>query len=128
MKEIFHAALAALLITPTVSNAEVFTYSCVFETFHERDALIRHSANNFSITFRVDSITGDAFIEGNAGISSVEVHTGDSGITFLERIGSGAVQTTTIDFNGVASHSRHTIIFQDLVPSQYYGTCNSGGS
>ncbi len=41
----------------------------------------------------------------------------------LELLSTGAVQTTTIDINNKSVHSRHTLMFGDLMPSQYYGRC-----
>ena len=62
-------------------------------------------------------------MEGNAGISSVVLTDGYDGLTFLEFIPSGAVQSTTVARNGVAVHSRHSLMFGDLIPTQYYGRC-----
>ena len=39
------------------------------------------------------------------------------------RLGSGAVQTTTIANDASTVHSRHTMMGGKLMPSQYYGTC-----
>lgn len=78
---------------------------------------------DFVITFRYDTITQDAFIEGNNGLSPVVWINGTSGETFLEILETGAVQSTTISNSGVAVHSRHSIILDNLVPSQYYGEC-----
>ena len=58
-----------------------------------------------------------------SNVYPVKVIPGDNGITFLEVLVTGAVQTTTINKQGKAVHSRHTIIAGEFVPSQYYGTC-----
>ncbi len=79
----------------------------------------------FDITFSYDTITQDAFISGNMGVTPVSVHIGEQGMTFIENLITGAVQTTTVMFSDFSSvHSRHTMFFGiDLSPSQYYGFC-----
>ena len=66
--------------------------------------------------------TGHAFAVGR-NVYPVMVIPGDSGMTFLEVLATGAVQTTTISKQGNAVHSRHTILAGEFVPSQYYGSC-----
>jgi len=50
---------------------------------------------------------------------------GLSGVTFLEKLTAGVVQTTTVANDGRSVHSRHTIIGKEMVPSQYYGYCRA---
>ncbi|WP_161849249.1 hypothetical protein [Bradyrhizobium sp. CCBAU 051011] len=71
----------------------------------------------------MDTVTRKAVIIGNAGMSDVEAVGGSQGITFQEKLGSGAVQTTTIAKDGSSVHSRHTLIGGKVTPSQYYGSC-----
>lgn len=51
---------------------------------------------------------------------------GKFGVTFLEIIGTGTVQSTTMNTGtGQAVHSRHTLLNSNkLLPSQYYGECS----
>jgi hypothetical protein len=77
-------------------------------------------AEKFTLEFIVDGER--AVMIGNRGISDVEMHSGDHGFTFLEKVPAGVVQTTTVAKDGSSVHSRHTII-GNLVPSQYYGKC-----
>lgn len=56
--------------------------------------------------------------------SEVSFHNGASGFSFMELVASGVVQTTTIALSGIAVHSRHTIIENELVPAQHHGRCN----
>ena len=81
----------------------------------------------FDLNFMMDTVTNESFVVGNNGLSSVQNYVGDAGITFVETLGTGAIQTTTIVWAGEAVHSRHTIILDDLVPSQYYGSCQRTG-
>jgi hypothetical protein len=47
-------------------------------------------------------------------------------VTFIERLDSGAVQTTTIMKGGASVHSRHTMLLdKEIMPSQFYGQCKS---
>jgi hypothetical protein len=65
-------------------------------------------------------------IIGNQGVADVEVHRGGLGVTFMEKLDGGVVQTTTVANNGQSVHSRHTIMgvmAKQMVPGQYYGQC-----
>jgi hypothetical protein len=71
-----------------------------------------------------DDIIGVAVMIGNAGTSDVVMHVGFLGVTFMEKLGSGAVQTTTINEGGGSVHSRHSMPDdKKMIPSQYYGHC-----
>jgi len=59
---------------------------------------------------------------GNMGMSPVKAHVGDSAVTFVEMLETGAVQTTTVTPRR-AVHSRNTVVSGDLAPTQYYGFC-----
>jgi len=61
---------------------------------------------------------------GNNGVSDVDAHTGNLGVTFMERLNGGVIQTTIIANNGNSVHSRHTILTDQMVSSQYYGRCS----
>lgn len=73
--------------------------------------------------FAYDDITKKAVVIGSQGLADVEIHAGTHGLTFMEKLEGGVVQTTTVANNGKSVHSRHTIIVTDMVPSQYYGKC-----
>lgn len=99
------------------------TYECWFERFHSLDEDCIQVAKDFAMVFRLDTLSRDAFMEGHAGISPVLAFEGPRGITFLELLPTGAVQTTTIGADGSAVHSRNSLIVGEVVPSQYYGEC-----
>ena len=117
----FALSLFAASFTSSAIHAQAITYTCDFNIFVDADGI--HKAEDFRLEFAYDVATNDAFFIGNNGVSSVVAVAGSEGITFLERLNSGAVQSTTIDGSGYAAHSRHTIIGTELVPSQYYGNC-----
>jgi hypothetical protein len=46
-------------------------------------------------------------------------------MTFMEKLTTGVVQTTTIANSGASVHSRHTLLSDnEITPSQYYGRCD----
>ncbi|MYG52990.1 MAG: hypothetical protein F4204_11780 [Rhodospirillaceae bacterium] len=124
MRGIILAAFV-LLATGGAVGAErakpVQRFVCLFDKHisPETDGISHKSPLTYEFT--VDG-TGQAFAVGK-NIYPVRVVVGDRAVTFLEELASGAVQTTTINPNGKAVHSRHTILFGRFVPSQYYGTC-----
>lgn len=111
------------LAVPNSGISETRTLECEFEKYHEPDSWLLQNTSEFVLVFTYDTVTGDAFMQGNAGVSPVQVHQGRWGMTFAEQLSTGAVQTTTVDLNGDAVHSRNTLVFGEVVPSQYYGNC-----
>jgi hypothetical protein len=77
------------------------------------------------LEFALDNLTGKAVIIGNLGMSDVDIFSGSDGLTFQEKLRTGAIQTTTIARDGRSVHSRHTLFTLEdgLTPSQYYGQC-----
>jgi hypothetical protein len=103
------------------SAKPVQRFVCVFDKHVSAETSRLSSTNPLRIEFMVDG-TGHAFAVGR-NVYPVKVMPGDNGVTFLEVLVTGAVQTTTMNTEGKAVHSRHTILSGELVPSQYYGTC-----
>jgi hypothetical protein len=112
--------LACGLTSPAL--AKNIKWTCVYTVVAAPKGL---SKEEFKLEFLHDDVTGKAVIVGNAGMADVDLHTGYLGVTFLEKLPSGAVQTTTIAEGGASVHSRHTIFGVDkkIVPTQYYGQC-----
>ena len=106
--------------------AGVVTFSCDFPNYvNDKES----GTQNFKLEFNLDTVSGQSFIKGNNGMAEVMNIPGSDGVSFIEIIGSGAVQTTTVVFLpesqfGSAVHSRHTLMMSGLVPSQNYGYCN----
>ena len=80
-------------------------------------------SGSFRLTFVVDSQAGTAYVLGNAGTEPVSVVQAEDGMTFIEVTQTGNVMSTAVNHAGRSVHSRNTIMFGDLTPSQYYGTC-----
>ena len=108
------------------ANAGSITFMCDFPIYVSQTE--KENNADFNIEFHYDTISSLAFMKGNNGLSKVLVFKGSDGISFIETLITGAVQTTTIDMlsleegSAEAVHSRHSILF-GLFPSQYYGTC-----
>ena len=103
------------------STEPVQRFVCVFDMHVSPETTRLSDKSPLRIEFMVDG-TGRAYAVGR-NIYPVKVIPGDSGITFLEVLVTGAVQTTTLSKQGKAVHSRHTLIDGEFAPSQYYGTC-----
>ena len=107
------------------ANAALFTFTCDFPNYVTDED--RGTQSNFRLVFEVDTISKKSFMKGNNGISEVLNILGPEGISFIEILDSGSVQTTTVALLpesqlGNAVHSRHSLI-SGLVPSQNYGFC-----
>ena len=66
-------------------------------------------------------MTNKPVLIGNQGVEEVTFVNGVYGVTFLEFLSTGAVQTTTVAKSGASVHSRHTLIAGEFSASQYYG-------
>jgi uncharacterized protein YuzE len=104
-------------------SSQVFatsTYECKFDSFSDGKTIVKE---DFKLTFLVDEKADKAYILGNNGSNEVaNIYRGD-GRTFIEITGTGNVMTTTITPELEAVHSRHSVMFGKLIPSQYYGKC-----
>jgi hypothetical protein len=122
--------LTVSLFSNSISMANAISFDCKFDSVC--DPVEGCSNTELSLVFQIDSITGDAFVLGNNGLSAVQIHQGTQGVTFLERLPTGAVQSTTVTTSmpdpGKAVHSRHSVLSGELIPSQYFGRCALGTS
>ena len=115
------ALIVALMLVYGTATAKGYRWSCKFSD-KVSPAGVETEAN-LQLDFIFDDVTRKAMVLGNNG-SDVDVHIGSLAISFMEKLETGAVQTTVISFAGDSAHSRHTLIRdKDLVPSQYYGQC-----
>jgi len=117
------AIAMALCCANQEALAQTIRFTCEFRTQATQKGV--ETIRPFRLEFTIDPTTGKAILVGNAGMESVIVVRGENGLTFLEQIATGAVQSTTIAKNGTAVHSRHTLIAGELVPAQMYGQCHT---
>jgi len=110
--------------------AKVERYLCIYPKATNAAGL-KGRAAPMRLEFAFDTTAGKATLIGNNGIVDVSVARGDGGITFLEVLGTGAVQTTTITLATMKSvHSRHTLLSRpgnafEFAASQNFGFCRS---
>jgi hypothetical protein len=124
--------LALTFLAPTTANAGTITYECVYTESVSPEG--RRNEKDFHLKFIHDTISRETIMVGNMGMTPIEVVSGIYGVTFIEKLGTGAVQTTTVDKAGNTVHSRHTMMSDGLdtsrlkepgvFPSQYYGKCS----
>lgn len=75
------------------------------------------------LTFSVELETSIAKVLRKKSEHEVQLYPSGGGFTFVEITEDENVLTTTVDVHGKSVHSRNTIIATDLVPSQFYGSC-----
>jgi hypothetical protein len=118
MKWMLVALLCGLASSAIAKNLR---WNCVYSAYASPKGMAKQE---FKLEFIADDITGKAVMVGNAGMADVDLHSGSYGVTFMEKLGSGVVQVTTIANDGDSVHSRHTIgPDRKLFPSQTYGQC-----
>jgi hypothetical protein len=126
MTELAHLAFAVtilLVFSPAPASAKVLQFNCSYQKFYNGQDNRLEDASDFNLQFTLDTLTNKAVLIGNQGVEDVAFVSGDAGITFLEYLPTGAVQTTTVSKGGASVHSRHTLIAGEFSPSQYYGSC-----
>lgn len=115
--------LVLVIVASTSAEAATTGYVCKFAVEASPKGLAKQ-ATPFELRYVVDTSTKKAYLLGNAGSSEVEVITNTDGISFVEITNSGNVMVTAISTSGEAVHSRNSIMFKELIPSQYYGKCS----
>lgn len=114
--------ITAALVAPLAAQGATTSYTCNFMVEATPRGLSKQ-AKPFELRFVVDDSTKKAYLLGNAGSSEVQIIPNTDGVSFVEITGSGNVMVTAITKSGAAVHSRNGIMFKELVPSQYYGSC-----
>ena len=115
------ALIVALTLVYGTATAKGYRWSCTYSD-KASPAGIETDAH-LHLDFVFDDVTRKAIVLGSNG-SDVYIHIGSLAISFMEKLETGAVQTTVISFAGGSTHSRHTLLSdKDFVPSQYYGHC-----
>lgn len=116
--------LAALaLALPALTVAKTRTFVCEYILLASPDGVETVDNGKFILTFIVDSETEKAYMLGNLVTEDVTLILNEDGLNFVEVTDTGNVMLTTIIRGGYSIHSRHSIISEEAVPSQYYGSC-----
>lgn len=114
--------LAAVVLLPSLAQAKITNITCIYDKYSSPDGLSL-VGNEFKLVFLMDSNTKKSYITGNNSSEEVKLIDGDSSFTFVEITATGNIMTTTITKGGESVHSRNSVMFGKLIPSQYYGTC-----
>ncbi|QMU61797.1 MAG: hypothetical protein GKR92_08840 [Gammaproteobacteria bacterium] len=109
----------------TVQHAysAVTTITCDYDAFASIQR-VEQAIEIMQLVFTVDTETSEAQIIRKTGVTDVDLYPSGGGFTFIEVNERGNVLTTTVDIHGKTAHSRNTILDSELIPSQFYGTCN----
>lgn len=114
--------LIFLLLLPICAIAETVNYSCNYTSYS--DSKGNHKVKDkFELNFIIDRATGKSYLLGNAGSSEVQLIESKDRVAFLELTDTGNIMSTAIDSKLDSVHSRNTVMFGELLPSQYYGKC-----
>jgi len=114
----------ALMLVYGTATAKGYRWSCTYSD-KASPAGIETDAH-LKLDFIFDDVTRKAMMLGN-NWSDVYVHIGSLAISFMEKLETGAVQTTVILFAGDSTHSRHTLLSdKDLVPESILRTVYKG--
>ena len=114
-------AVAAMVVLASPALTKNFRWTCVYPVVANPEGVTKQE---FKLEFLVDDVAEKAVVVGTAGMSDVDLHSGSLGVTFMEKLGGGAVQTTTIANGGASVHSRHTVnLGGKFFASQSYGRC-----
>lgn len=125
MGEIMKKVLYFLFLTMgCVVHANTHTYVCDYEQYSDSKGL-HDVKDQFNITIIYDTDADRSYMVGELGTTDlIPVFNIGGGITFIETTDSGNVITTTINIPTRESvHSRNSLVFGELIPSQYYGKC-----
>ena len=120
MKNLSIVTLILSLMSADMVSAEVITYECSFPRYEGPNG---GGTEDFGFTIQLDTVTEDAYIVGSQGLAKLAHIPAAFGRSFIEFSDTGNVMVTTIAEDGKAVHSRNTMMFGDLIPSQYYGEC-----
>lgn len=114
----------ALILFAFSIQAKNYTYICDYKQYSNPKGL-HDVKNDFNITIIFDSDAEKSYMVGELGTTDlIPVFNIGGGITFIETTDSGNVMTTTIELVSRKSvHSRNSLVFGELIPSQYYGEC-----
>ena len=115
-------AIYFLFLFPMWVLADTTTYVCDYTSWSDQEG--SHKVKKkFELTFLVDRAANKSYLLGNVGSEEVKLLESRDQLAFLEVTDSGNLMTTSIDSSLNTVHSRNTVIFGALTPSQYYGKC-----
>jgi len=104
--------------------ADIITFECDYPTYSDKTGV--QESNGFEVKFVSDTSTGKTYMSGNNGSTEVALFSraDDQGFNIVETSNSGNMMVTTILLSGASVHSRNSAIMGEIIPSQYYGSCD----
>ena len=103
------------------ASASVDTYFCDYPTYSDERGNYK-TKGSFSMSFIVDKVSKKNYMLGKRSVE-VAMFRSPGQIAFIERTVSGSVMTTSITDDLSSVHSRNSVVYGQIVPSQYYGKC-----
>jgi len=114
--------LIFIFLFPLSAFAETVNYSCNYTSYSNSEG--NHKVKDkFELNFIIDRTAGKSYLLGNAGSSEVKALESKDRVAFFEITATGNLMTTAIDSKLNSVHSRNTVMYGELLPSQYYGKC-----
>ncbi len=111
-----------LLVFSSSAIADPMTIICDYPTWSDQEG--RHKAKDkFVLTFIVDKDADKAYMMGKLGTTEIIKMETPEQMAFLEITDTANTMATVITKDLKSVHSRHSVLFGNLIPSQYYGAC-----
>jgi len=111
-----------LFLFPVLAFADTTTYSCNYTSYSDQEG--NHKVKKkFELNFIVDKASGKSYMLGNNGSTEVKLLESSDRLAFIEVTATGNIMTTAIDSKLNSVHSRNSVMFGEMLPSQYYGKC-----
>ena len=111
-----------LLLMPILAISDTTNYSCNYTSYSDQDG--NHKVKDkFELNFIVDRTTNKSYLLGNIGSAEVNALESEGQIAFIELTAMGNIMSTAIDSKLNTVHSRNSVMFGEMIPSQYYGKC-----
>jgi len=126
IKTIFYFAGAFIILVAPLYAGDTATLKCDFDKYSTEDK--SNQKGRLSLTFIFDFKSQKTYLLGNNGTAAVESvqNKAEQSMTFVEITDAGNVMITTVNQKtNKAVHSRHTVFYGELMPSQYYGLCKA---
>lgn len=111
-----------LFLLPTISFANTSTYVCNYSSYSDQEG--NHKVKKkFELNFIVDKKADKSYMLGNNGSTEIKLIKSSDQLAFIEITATGNIMSTSIDSKLNSVHSRNSVMFGEMLPSQYYGIC-----
>ncbi len=111
-----------IFMIPMLATAKTTNYFCNYTSYSDQNG--NHKVKSkFELNFIVDRATDKSYLLGSNGSAEVKAFETKDQIAFVELTASGNVMSTAIDSKLNTVHSRNSVMFGEMIPSQYYGKC-----